>query len=155
MIDRPRGFAWSVEWVMGIAVAVAGCGSAPESTFDRVAVSGTVTLDGQPLENAVIRFVPFPEVSGPKASVAVTSGRFEIPAAAGPVAGRHRVEIESTDHGGIEPDDEAALAELAAGKRKLAKPVKIPAIYNTRSTLERTLAADSANQFEFQLVTKS
>ncbi len=140
--------------LLGIAIALAGCSSAPENETPRMAVSGTVTLDGQPLENGVIRFVPQAEVKGPKASVAVNGGRFEIPAEAGPVAGRHRVEIESTDHGGIAPDDETALADLAAGKRKPVKPAKIPGIYNIRSTLQRTIQSDFANQFEFPLVTK-
>lgn len=119
-----------------------------------MAVSGTVTLDGQPLENGVIRFVPASDVKGPKASVAIIGGRFAIPTDAGPVPGLHRVEIESTDHGGIAPDDETALADLAAGRRKPVKPAKIPSIYNVRSTLQRTIQSDSDNQFEFPLVTK-
>jgi hypothetical protein len=139
---------------MALGAAFIGCGSARSEGPQRVAVSGTVTLDGQPLENGVIRFIPHPDVKGPKASMSVTAGRFEIPETAGPVAGRHRIEIESDDHGGIAPDDEAALKEMAAGKRKLAKPVKIPAIYNIRSTLERTVQSDSPNEFEFPLVTK-
>jgi hypothetical protein len=131
-----------------------GCGSAPPAGPQRVAVQGTITLDGKPLDQAVIRFVPMPEVNGPKASADVAAGKFEIPAGFGPAAGKHRVEIESTDHGGIAPDDEQALAELAAGKRRLTKPVKIPAIYNVRSTLQKDLKADSPNEFAFELVTK-
>jgi len=152
MSTRPRIRAAAAG--MALTVAALGCGGGTPDDQPRVAVKGTVTLDGQPLDNAVIRFVPLPEVNGPKASVAISEGRFELPAVAGPVVGRHRIEIESTDHGGIAPDDEAALAELAAGKRKLAKPVKIPAIYNARSTLERTIQADSPNEFDFTLVTK-
>ena len=139
---------------MALGTAICGCGGKSPDARPRIAVTGTITLDGQPLDNAVIRFVPLAEVNGPKASVAVTAGRFELPSESGPVAGRHRVEIESTDHGGIAPDDETALAEVASGKRKPAKTVKIPAIYNARSTLERTIQADFTNQFEFTLVTK-
>jgi hypothetical protein len=139
---------------MALAIAATGCGGGAPDDRPRVAVRGTVTLDGQPLENAVIRFVPLPGVDGPTASNAIVAGTFELPAYAGPVAGPHRVEIESTDHGGIEPDDETALAEVAAGKRKPGKPVKIPAIYNSRSTLERIIQSDSSNEFEFTLVTK-
>jgi|EndMetStandDraft_5_1072996.scaffolds.fasta_scaffold81103_2 hypothetical protein len=152
MAARERPYAVAAAMVLGIAIC--GCGGGPPDAQPRIAVSGTITLDGQPLNNAVIRFVPLAEVKGPKASVAVTAGRFDLPAYAGPVAGPHRVEIESTDHGGIEPDDETALAEVAAGKRKPSKTAKIPAIYNSRSTLERTIQADSPNQFEFTLVTK-
>jgi hypothetical protein len=139
---------------MALAIAALGCGGGTPDDRPRVTVKGTVTLDGQPLDNAVILFVPFPEVNGPTASVGVAAGKFELSVEAGPVPGKHRVVIESTDHGGIAPDDETALAEMAAGKRKPPKPVKIPAIYNTRSTLERTVQADSPNEFEFTLVTK-
>jgi hypothetical protein len=139
---------------MTLAIAAFGCGGGTPDDRPRVAVSGTVTLDGRPLNNAVIRFVPFPEIQGPTASNAIVEGKFELPEYAGPIAGKHRVVIESTDHGGIAPDDEAALAEVAAGKRKPAKPVKIPAIYNSRSRLERTIQADSPNEFEFTLVTR-
>jgi hypothetical protein len=152
MTIRPRLGATAAG--MALAMAALGCGGGVPDERPRVAVKGMVTLDGQPLENAVIRFVPFPEVNGPTTSIAITSGKFDLPPSSGPVAGKHRIEIESTDHGGIAPDDEAALAELAAGKRKLAKTVKIPAIYNSRSTLERTIQADSPNEFEFTLVTK-
>jgi hypothetical protein len=62
--------------------------------------------------------------------------------------------IESTDHGGVAPDDQAAPAQLATGKRKLGKTLKIPSIYNSRSTIERTIHTDSTNEFKFTLVTK-
>ncbi|QDT53646.1 hypothetical protein Pan44_16690 [Caulifigura coniformis] len=139
---------------MVLAILASGCGGADPKSHARVAVSGTVTLDGQPLDNAVILFVPLPEVNGPTASAGIVEGRFQLSAEAGPVAGKHRVQIESNDHGGIAPDDEAALAEMAAGKRKLPKTVKIPAIYNSRSKLEETIAADSPNEFTFELVTR-
>lgn len=149
---RCRPAEWMTLGVFGSIVL--GCGAAPSEGLQRLSVKGAVTLDGKPLERGVIRFVPLPEVKGPKASVDVNGGRFEIPADFGPVAGKHRVEIESTDHGGVEPDDETALAELAAGKRKPVKPVKIPSIYNARSTLQKDLKADSPNEFQFDLVTR-
>jgi len=139
---------------MMLTVFAGGCGGGDVKSHARVSVSGTVTLDGQPLDNAVILFVPFPEVNGPTASAGIVEGKFQLSTDAGPAAGKHRVQIESTDHGGIAPDDEAALAEMAAGKRKLPKTVKIPAIYNSRTKLEKTITADSPNEFTFELVTK-
>ncbi|OAI52777.1 hypothetical protein AYO47_05925 [Planctomyces sp. SCGC AG-212-M04] len=87
-------------------------------------------------------------------SITIAERRRRLPAYAGPVTGPHRVMIESTDHGGVAPDDETTLAELAAGKRKPKRSVKIPPIYNARSTLERTIRTDSTNEFGFTLVTK-
>ncbi len=149
-----RGDWRAVAVLLAAGVLVAGCGSGAAPGPSRFAVKGTVTLDGQPLQNAVIRFVPLDGVQGPKCSVAIREGMYEIPAGAGPVAGSHRVEIDSTDHGGIAPDDETALAQLTAGQKKLQKPLRIPAIYNTRSTLRQTIHAGSANEFDFRLVTR-
>lgn len=153
MWRRPRSRAEAARLVL-LAVVLSGCADSSPESPPRYSVGGAVTIDGQPLETAVIRFIPFPEVKGPKSSVAIAAGRFEIPAEFGLVAGPHRVEIESSDHGGIAPDDETSLSELAAGKRKPVKPVRIPATYNTRSTLKCTVQADSTNRFEFALVTK-
>jgi len=151
MAVRPRFREAAAGMILMTAV---GCGGEAVKDHPRVSVSGTVTLDGKPLDKAVILFIPFPDVAGPTASAGISEGKFQLSTETGPVAGRHRVQIESTDTGGIAPDDEAAAAEIAAGKRKLAKSVRIPAIYNTRSKLEKTIAADSPNEFTFELVTK-
>jgi hypothetical protein len=80
----------------------------------------------------------------------IAEGRFSLPAYVRP----HRIVIESIDHGGIVRDDETTLAELPAGKLKPARNARIPAIYNTRSTLERTIRTDSPKEFRFTLVTR-
>lgn len=56
-------------------------------------VSGTVRLDGQPLPEGWIRFVPDEGTSGPDGGAAIRDGKYSIPKAL--AAGRYRVEIRS------------------------------------------------------------
>lgn len=142
---------------LGAAFAVValfcGCGGGDENQLPRAAVSGTVTLDGRPLAKGVIRFVPIEGTPGPKTSVMVSEGRFESDEQNGPVVGKHRIEIESTDDGGYAMDDEQAIKKLKqAGIRRIAL-VRVPVIYNAHSTLTRTVAADGPNEFQFDLNT--
>jgi len=139
--------------VVGLFVIVmAGCGGS-ENELPRAAVQGTVSLDGQPLAKGVVRFVPIEETTGPKTTLSITAGKFETEVETGPVLGRHRIEIESTDDGGYAQDDEAAMQELKkSGKRKI-NVVRVPARYNTNSTLTESVSAQGPNEFQFTLTT--
>ena len=62
----------------------------------RVAVSGAVTLHGEPLFWGWVKFVPLDDPGAPTASAYVTrrdDGKFDIAAEHGPVPGKHRVEV--------------------------------------------------------------
>ncbi len=72
--------------VLGI---FSGCGN----SGGRLPVSGSVTLDGVPLANGEIIFVPISGTKGPTAAGEILAGKFKIPAAKGPIAGSYRVEI--------------------------------------------------------------
>src|SRR5690606_16668442 len=72
------------------ALAVAGCGG---DGIPRVPVAGRVTLDGQPLQQGQITFMP--DEGENVAAGAVTSGSFKIPRSEGPSPGPHRVMIWS------------------------------------------------------------
>ena len=92
-----------------LTVGVAGCagtGDAPP----RAPVMGLVTLDGELLNTGVIRFVPADGTTGPQTTAVIDRGLFTLPAEQGPIVGTHRVEIVSTDTGGLAMDDEQALA---------------------------------------------
>lgn len=138
-------------WVLLI---LCGCGGSTEKEFSRAAVTGEVTLDGQPLVEGIIRFVPIDGTPGPKTSVPIADGKFNADEEFGPVVGTHRIEIESTDDGGYAMDDEQALEELQKSKsRPQIHVVIVPAVYNTRSTLKETVRAESTNSYTFSLKT--
>ncbi len=129
-----------------------GC-SGSDDAPPRAGVYGTVNLDGRLLEKGVIRFVPIDGTKGPKATVAVESGRFEAPEGQGPVIGQHRVEIESLNDGGYGMNDEEGLQRLQANPKRL-KAVYVPADYNSHSILRAYITQGGPNEWTFNLVSK-
>jgi len=127
---------------------IAGCSYGPP----RAAVKGEVTLDGRPLRQGVIRFVPLDDGAGPKYSLPISNGEFAAPASAGPAAGRHTIEIDSTDNGGYAPDDEEAIAKLKAARKRI-KVVRVPRRYNKQSELTADLLVSGVNELNFKLET--
>jgi hypothetical protein len=74
--------------VFACLFTVAGCGSAPDHG-DRVPLSGTVTVKGQPLDvAATIFFDPLPGADGVGSAGEVSGGKFAIPAETGPTPGK-------------------------------------------------------------------
>jgi hypothetical protein len=73
-----------------LALAV-GCGKGGPT---RNAISGTVQLDGKPLDKGAIRFSPIEGTKGPIVGGTIENGRYQLSKAVGPMEGRHRVEIK-------------------------------------------------------------
>jgi hypothetical protein len=126
-------------------VAIVGCDSGPR----RQAVSGQVTLDGQPLDFGSITFVPDP--NGPKASGLIEGGRYEIEQSRGPLAGQKIVEIRA-------PQYDPKRPAPANTKEKLYRldvaPEALPDRYNSKSELRATVTEDGPNEFNFDLQSK-
>jgi len=69
-----------------------GCGrDGPE----RVIVSGTVTYQGQPLEEGRIRFVPNKETKAPISGGFVRDGKYAVDSKGGVPVGTHKISIEA------------------------------------------------------------
>jgi hypothetical protein len=140
----------SLAFTILIACGLLGCGhDGPE----RHAVQGGVLFDGQPLEAGQIRFVPTGETKGPAAVATISQGFYELPRRVGPVAGKHRIEIEGQIAPSFEIDDEQAYARVhAETKGKPLPPQPIPPKYNAKSTLIADVSNDdSANKLDFDL----
>jgi hypothetical protein len=65
-------------WIFCAVVAVAGCSSQESLPV----VEGAVTLDGQPLESGLIRFVPVDGLT-PTADATITGGKYSAQVPAG------------------------------------------------------------------------
>src|SRR6516162_7035302 len=107
MFSRCILFRYAVAPV--VAAALAGCSG---SSAGRVEVSGGVKLQGQPLRDGSIRFVPLQgqdTVSG----APVVSGRYTIPRQNGLRPGKYLVQVTS-GHGPPPANEEAA----APGRRR-------------------------------------
>lgn len=90
------------------AATVAGCGGG--DGLDRVAVSGSVTINGEPVPNGVVRFKPAQGTEGPMANTMITDGRYDVPGDQGPVAGNYDVQV-------LAYEDPNAAAEPTASVR--------------------------------------
>lgn len=103
-----------------LPLAVAACmiwGCSP-GTVPTVEVSGTVTLDGKPLEGAMVGFYP---ASGgaPATGQTDSSGKFTLKA---PV-GKAKVSVSKTAAGGEAKVDQAAAGAAPAGTALSGPPV--------------------------------
>jgi hypothetical protein len=73
-----------------LAAALQGCGG--DRGPQRVAVAGTVTFRGQPVEKGQIRFVPCPGTEAPVSAAAIVDGKYEV-AGSGVPLGTHRIVV--------------------------------------------------------------
>jgi hypothetical protein len=121
------------------ALAAAGCRGRGYEGQRRAAVSGMVTLGGQPVDGGVIQFVPVGG-DGRKASTSISGGRYDIPEARGPNLGPHRVMINWPKPTGQVSADGEGMETVEA----------VPAEYHAESTLEVELQAGE-NTHDFEL----
>jgi len=59
----------------------------------RVPVSGTVTQNGQPIQEGRIMFAPAEGTNGPAAGASIQNGRYRIPASEGPGTGDYVISV--------------------------------------------------------------
>jgi hypothetical protein len=148
------------------AIFLAGCGGPNLSP-----VSGTVTLDGEPLENAIVAFVP--DAGGTSATGTTdATGAYKLVSVlgAGLEPGTYRVSISMVppvENGGSETSEAAASSDSAAyeamasgggaaqykAAEALKKKLEIPAKYNSASTLQKDVTAGD-NEIDFNLSSK-
>lgn len=131
-----------------VAISLSGCGGEPTPIM--VPASGTVTLDGKPLDAGTIRFIPAPPFQGRAAYGTIEDGKFSIPGDRGLVSGNHRVEIESAVSWGFEVDDEEAYTRRSK-EGWTPPPGAIPPKYNRQSTLTRLVDPGAPPVFKFEL----
>jgi hypothetical protein len=117
----------------------AGCGGPV-----RRAVAGSVTLDGQPLEEALILFVPL-DAGGRKTGGPIAAGRYEMGKEVGLLPGRYRVEVADDPpiDPGMRPDRVQPLPRR-----------QLPVAYSVASRLTVEVTADGPAEFDFQLTMK-
>ncbi|HBN79060.1 MAG TPA: hypothetical protein DD473_25245 [Planctomycetaceae bacterium] len=133
----------------------AGCGGGSSDLPDLGQVNGKVTLDGNPLTDALVTFTPVDTESGNTSSGTTDStGNYELHYSGenmGAIPGEHTVTIivgegaTPTFPDGVDPDNLSPQE-----RQKYAAPAVIPAKYNSDSTLTETVAPGS-NTINFEL----
>lgn len=132
-------------FVLSLLLIVApGCG-AGEDKISRQAVSGTVTLDNQPVEQGTITFFPA-QPTGLVASGLIAAGKYEISKDVGPSPGGYRVVISAPD-----PKTVTTVSEEMPGSTPRPPKDLIPPQYNANSTLNAEVKAGDPNVFDFPL----
>jgi hypothetical protein len=141
---------------IGVLLVAIGCGVKIDGP-PRAAVSGNVTLGGEPLRSGVIRFVPIEGTKGPAILTQILNGYYTTSRIDGPVLGTHRVEIDADfDDDPVEDanDPEEARTEYIRRNGPIAT-VQIPEIYNRKSTLRAVIEADEDNSYDFELASRT
>jgi len=112
-------------------------------------VTGTVRVDGEPLEKGSIRFVPVDDQGevasgrGPGGGGTIKGGKYQVDQGLTP--GKYRVEIQGTKEGSKQINNPLIPAELA--REEVAV---VPPKYNKKSILIEEVRAGS-NPIDFDL----
>jgi len=120
--------------VLGFAWIATGCGSGLPETAE---VNGTVTLDGKPVDGAIVVFFD-PDGAHPARGVTDGSGKFTLTtfeAGDGAVLGQHKVSVSKIDESakapaGAEGQDTPSVSEDISESAKNLLPV----LYSSPST---------------------
>lgn len=137
-----RNTASSVLPLVIFVLVASGCGGP-----SRPSVDGHVTLDGQPLEQGSISFIPTGTTQGPLTGSIIADGEYHIDSASGPVVGQYKVEIRASMPTGKQvplppPAPPGAMIDEVAEV--------IPSRYNTESTLTAEVK-EKKNKLDFHL----
>ena len=120
-----------------VAAIVAGCQGDP-----RLAVSGTVKINGQLLDQGRIEFHP-PDNNGTMSGAVIQNGKYEIPRDKGLAPAIYEVRIYSYDEKG-------AKADSIPGEPGLGFKERIAAKYNAESMLKADVKRGNTT-FDFAL----
>lgn len=123
-----------------------GCGG-PTDTLNRQAVSGQVTLKGEPLDTGVVSFETQDSANGTSGGAVITAGRFEISKQRGLPPGVYTVRISSPDSSTVV---QPAEGEAPGDSSRVAKE-RVPKIWNVDSQETITVEADGKNRFDLAI----
>ena len=107
-------------------------------------VTGVVTLDGEPLSDAGVEFIPTSNSGRIASGRTEPDGKFQLTTSktvSGVFPGQYKVKITTSVSTGTSDEDLKTTSE------------KVPAKYNKRTELNRTVE-DGLNQLDFELLTK-
>jgi hypothetical protein len=149
-------------WLLGVvgALLMAGCGgpAADPNRPQTVAVSGTVTYKGSPVEGATVTFLSDSREGKGAVGKTDASGRFTLMTFApgdGAVPGTYKVTVRKTETQGGVVSEEEANKYLERGQNPPAPTVKdlLPEKYNSPQTsgLTAEVAQGGENDFKFEL----
>ncbi len=114
------------------SAALAGCGGDP---LPVVPVTGTITLDGQPLDGALVEFQPFDSKGSPSYASTDAAGKYDLAFSQtrrGAWVGEHLVRISTRNENERIPE-------------------KLPSRYHVDSDVKREVRANEDNVIDFDI----
>lgn len=133
-----------------VLIALSGCGGGKVTDQDMASVSGTITLDKQPLKTGRIVFDA--QNGQPPSSLSITDGKYEGKA---PV-GKCKVQISSIEKMTMKEKlrRDGQKVTDGPGYDDMTEVNLLPEHYNTKSDIMREVEAGKPNQFNFDLKSK-
>lgn len=123
-----------------------GCGEAEEETAETAPVTGIVTYKGEPVESAVVTFIPQGQGSNRGTDKTEANGRFSLTtfhARDGAIPGVHAVTVQLMPEGGL-PGQEVESTGATPIPKVYEDPKKTP--------LSLEVKAGETNDFTIELV---
>ncbi|MEQ8849952.1 hypothetical protein [Botrimarina sp.] len=127
-----------------VLVAIAACvGCGPEVG----PVSGVVTLDGKPVPEAKVQFMPLPQPDHPEVTKMVGLGKTDAD-------GRYSLTIFEGPEGAVVGENRVWISTAVEDEKntsKLLAPERIPYAYNVQSKLTYDVPPGGTDQADFNL----
>jgi len=155
---------WLVLFCLVALVGLVGC---PGGDSGTAPVSGTVTLDGQPVDGASVAFSPKSGDGQAAAAMTNSEGRFEMANGAAPgsygvtvtktAAAAPTVEDPRSRGGDLSAADAEAISKMAEGGEDASTPTDmLPAKYKSTDTsgLTAEVPAGGTDSIKLELITK-
>jgi hypothetical protein len=139
---RPHPVLFGLFLVM---VVLIGCS---DPYAGRMEITGSVTLEKQPLNDGAITFIPLEE-QGSQTGGPITNGSYTIPRKHGLKPGKYLVQITSGD--GKTPATGEEEAGAPGGSTNIVSVDRIPPEYNTQSKQEVVVKSRGTNKFDFDI----
>jgi len=143
--------AWSVLFLLLTAIALISSSLGCKEDIERAEISGSITVDGLPLNNGHIRFVPINNSKGPSWAAQVYQGQYSTKGSKGAPIGELRVEILGyrPAKGLSSKSDDQDAGEGVPQEQYL------PAKYNLESEMAMTIESGSGQvQKNWELMSK-
>lgn len=137
---------WSGTWlVAGLGIAMMGCSGCSDPGPKRFPISGTVTLDGQPLDRATLILTP--QGHGRAAAACIDAGKFELTSIDGPTQGTFHIRINPLDpmSADLNEGPNASLQDTRHGSHLL------PLRYQRDGLLQVTIDGQPHQQLDLRL----
>jgi hypothetical protein len=110
-------------------------------------VSGTVTLEGSPLNDGRVIFIPL-DKQGSESGSPITNGEYKVPKDRGLLPGKYRVCITAGDGKTLANED---LAAQPGGNTNIVSFDRVPEDWSEKSTQEVEVKAGEQNKFDFRI----